>query len=429
MADYQEKYPLDYRIGGDTVDDFAQKYMKEIPRIYQFLNNVRGLNSEGSEQVEPTKYQLKAEDDKLYIRNKENTAWVYLGKVAECLGFTPSADTPILTEADVATTTNEPNKLLRTNASGLLDINITGNAAKIAEKIIETDGLSDGDILVYRVSSGKFVNESKGTIGAGKELILQANGDTLGTYSGDAQTTINIPGISVLQRNKAYAVGDIAYSANLPSYLRLECVTAGTTGASEPDFASNKEAGQYVTDGASVFILDDVRDGNRVGDIVFRPVLHDGYIKANGATVTASEYPRLLKFAQDNNLLVENTAWNSDKSKYVYDSGADTLKIPDAQGRVLQGTTNTVKSVNAGLPDVTGGISLFAFDDWSEGAFLLGTRNADGWFNPNSWKPTLTSGDKPTARFDFKASKSNNIYGASNTVQPPALTLIPQIKY
>ena len=24
-------------------------------------------------------------------------------------------------------------------------------------------------------------------------------------------------------------------------------------------------------------------------------LLHDGYIKANGATVTASEYPRLLK--------------------------------------------------------------------------------------------------------------------------------------
>ena len=115
MAEYQEKYPLDYRVGGDTLDDFAQKYMQEIPRMYQFLNNVRGLNSEGSEQVEPTKYQLKAEDDKLYIRNKENTAWVYLGKVAECLGFTPSADTPILTEADVATTTNEPNKLLRTN--------------------------------------------------------------------------------------------------------------------------------------------------------------------------------------------------------------------------------------------------------------------------------------------------------------------------
>lgn len=238
MADYQEKYPLDYRIGGDTVDDFAQKYMKETPRIYQFLNNVRGLNSEGSEQVDPTKYQLKAEDDKLYIRNKENTDWIYLGKIAECFGFTSSADNAFLTENDIATRVNEANKLLRTNASGLLDASITGNAAKIAEKIIETDGLSDGDILVYRVSSGKFVNESKGTIGAGKELIFQANGDTLGKYSGDAQTTINIPGISVLQRNKSYEVGDIAYSAKLPSYLRLECVTAGTTGASEPDFSA-----------------------------------------------------------------------------------------------------------------------------------------------------------------------------------------------
>ena len=291
MAEYQEKYPLDYRVGGDTLDDFAQKYMQEIPRMYQFLNNVRGLNSEGSEQVEPTKYQLKAEDDKLYIRNKENTAWVFLGKVAECLGFTPSADTPILTEDDVATTTNEPNKLLRTNASGLLDINITGNAAKIAEKIIETDGLSDGDILVYRVSSGKFVNESKGTIGAGKELILQANGDTLGTYSGDAQTTINIPGISVLQRNKAYAVGDIAYSASLPSYLRLECVTAGTTGASEPTFITQR-AGQYQTDGSEKFILDDIRDGTPVGRLVGSLELPAGYIKANGATVQRAEYPR-----------------------------------------------------------------------------------------------------------------------------------------
>lgn len=426
MAEYQEKYPLDYRVGGDTLDDFAQKYMQEIPRMYQFLNNVRGLNSEGSEQVEPTKYQLKAEDDKLYIRNKENTAWVYLGKVAECLGFTPSADTPILTEADVATTTNEPNKLLRTNASGLLDINITGNAAKIAEKIIETDGLSDGDILVYRVSSGKFVNESKGTIGAGKELIFQANGDTLGTYSGDAQTTINIPGISVLQRNKSYEVGDIAYSAKLPSYLRLECVTAGTTGAIEPEYGSNKEAGRYVTDGTSVFILDDVRDGNRVGDIVFRPVLHDGYIKANGATVKASEYPRLLKFAQDNNLLVDSNTWNSDKSKYVYDSSADTLKIPDAQGRVLQGTADTVKSVEAGLPNIVGtAITGEFYFGWVGGSGSLNMEKAE-----DSQRAGSSSGNEwGGGRLSLDASKSNTIYGASSTVQPPALALIPQIKY
>lgn len=46
-----------------------------------------------------------------------------------------------------------------------------------------------------------------------------------------------------LQRNKAYAVGDIAYSPNLPSWAYLECVTAGTTGSTEPDFSSVSSTG------------------------------------------------------------------------------------------------------------------------------------------------------------------------------------------
>lgn len=32
-------------------------------------------------------------------------------------------------------------------------------------------------------------------------------------------------------------------------------------------------------------------------------------------------------------------------------------------------------------------------------------------------------------RLILDASKSNNIYGSSNTVQPPAISLIPQIHY
>lgn len=186
------------------------------------------------------------------------------------------------------------------------------------------------------------------------------------------------------------------------------------------------QAGQYVTDGTSVFILDDVRDGNRVGDIVFRPVLHDGYIKANGATVTASEYPRLLKFAQDNNLLVDSSAWNSDKSKYVYDSGANTLKIPDAQGRVLQGTADTVKSVEAGLPNILGVTDIGGFSG-------TGTAPNGPFFNTViASNITVATNIDAAANLEttaFDASRSNAIYGASTTVQPPALALIPQIKY
>lgn len=46
-----------------------------------------------------------------------------------------------------------------------------------------------------------------------------------------------------LQRNKKYAVGDIAYSPSLPSWAYLECITAGTTGDKEPDFSSVSSMG------------------------------------------------------------------------------------------------------------------------------------------------------------------------------------------
>ena len=50
-------------------------------------------------------------------------------------------------------------------------------------------------------------------------------------------------GFNMLKRNKTYSVGDIAYSPSLPSWAYLECTTAGTTGASEPDFSSVSTAG------------------------------------------------------------------------------------------------------------------------------------------------------------------------------------------
>lgn len=60
----------------------------------------------------------------------------------------------------------------------------------------------------------------------GKITVTKANGET-NEFSA---------GLNMLQRNKAYAVGDIAYSPNLPSWAYLECVTAGTTGDTEPSF-------------------------------------------------------------------------------------------------------------------------------------------------------------------------------------------------
>ena len=188
------------------------------------------------------------------------------------------------------------------------------------------------------------------------------------------------------------------------------------------------KAGQLITDGDAVWILDDVRDGARVGDIILRPTLRDGYIKANGATVKASEYPRLLAWVQESNMTVTAEQYTQDCSKYVYDATQDRMTLPNATGRVLMGGER-VKSIEAGLPNITG-------NEWTDGAGRIGMPNnerrsslyysaTDGASNMSFYgSPAATYG---TLRFD--ASISNPIYGRSTTVQPPALTMIAQIKY
>lgn len=242
--------------------------------------------------------------------------------------------------------------------------------------------------------------------------------------------TENAMDFNMLKRNKAYSIGDIAYSSYLPSWARLECVTAGTTADTVPSSLTMvSRAGLLVSDGTVTWIVDDARDGNRVGDIVLKPTLNDGYIKANGATVKASEYPRLLKFAQDNNLCVSDSEWSANSAtKYVYNASADTLKIPNVVGRFLQGAT-AVSTKEAGLPNIEGWIGDSSGETgmfWGAGGAFYGGRETSQHPRTVGLEQSVTS---PTGDTYFSANRSNSIYGASDTVQPPACCLIAQIKY
>ena len=189
------------------------------------------------------------------------------------------------------------------------------------------------------------------------------------------------------------------------------------------------KAGQLIEDGAVTWIVDDVRDGARVGDIILRPTLRDGYIKANGATVKASEYPRLLAWVQESNMTVTAEQYKTDCSRYVYDATQDRLTLPNAIGRVLQGG-ETVKSVEAGLPNIEG--SFWPLGDYDESVPNNVRQGTEGAFYTQGrtyGQGLAENGAADNARAMFDASRSNPIYGASATVQPPALTMIAQIKY
>lgn len=242
----------------------------------------------------------------------------------------------------------------------------------------------------------------------------------------------------LLQRNKSYAVGEVAYSSNLPSWAYLECVTAGETGTIEPSFSSFT-IGSVVNDGSSVWVVNDVRDSVPVGDVVFRPFVRTGYLACNGQQVNRNTYPRLVKFATENNL------WTSDQTnepwKFGNGDGTSTMTMPNYQSRVIQGGTSAAK-LEAGLPEI----------DAPFGSFFIYFGAVDLPITTNKWvnvgngtvqkncyaftKPqeTQTGGGPNSPGFynsgvEFKASRGNPIYGNSTTVQPPAIVLVPQMKY
>lgn len=295
-------------------------------------------------------------------------------------------------------------------------------AQKWAESETSPDGETDSESPTSETMSAKewalYAKQLALQIGNPVVEVTESDG-TVTVEKSDGTTNSFKAGINMLGRNKTYAYGDIAYSSNLPSWAYLYCVQAGTTAASEPSFSGVNTMGQYITDGTVKWIVDDVRFNIPVGVPFYDTYLHDGCVKLNGATVNRADYIRPAKIATDKSL------WTSSPStepyKYGNGNGSTTMTLPDYRNRVIQGG-DTIASISAGLPNITGYINtpFMLFDDWS-GAFSRYGSNMHRFAEEES------TGVASGAQFD--AYLSNSIYGSSNTVQPPALQLIPQIKF
>ena len=137
-----------------------------------------------------------------------------------------------------------------------------------------------------------------------------------------------------------------------------------------------------------------------------------GYLLCNGAAVSRTDYANL--FAAIGTL-------------YGAGDGSTTFNLPDARDRVLQGASGTHSTgsyIAAGLPNITGyvnnGSGVWTYKVGS-GAFAL-AEAANRSFSQSG-------GETCYPRFSFNARKSNALYGASNTVQSPAIAINFIIKY
>ena len=152
-------------------------------------------------------------------------------------------------------------------------------------------------------------------------------------------------------------------------------------------------------------------NGVPVGTVEYfaMPTPPAGYLKADGRAVGRETYAELYA-------AIGTTFGEGD--------GQTSFNLPDLIDRFAQGSNMPGQKVEAGLPNVTGGVSIqgltYGFDGNSTGALFYKDNRAQNGAAQNA--------ENARADIGIDLSRSNPIYGKSNTVQPPALTLLPCIK-
>lgn len=137
----------------------------------------------------------------------------------------------------------------------------------------------------------------------------------------------------------------------------------------------------------------------------------EGYLICNGSAISRTTYSELF---------------NAIGTLFGSGDGSTTFNIPDLIDKFIQGHTTVGTVRYAGLPNITGDAKFCAWANTGASGALGGT----------SYVYTFTQGgyNTPTnvyanSNMNIDASRSSGIYGASNTVQPPAVTMLPIIKY
>lgn len=159
-----------------------------------------------------------------------------------------------------------------------------------------------------------------------------------------------------------------------------------------------------------------------MGQVRASMFLPAGYVKLEGATVNRSNYPRLVALADAYSLWTDDTTANP--GLFGEGDGSTTMVLPNWTGRMAQFAATAGGAVAAGLPNVTGQVF-----NWFAGA-SSGGDPAGAIYDTNIGTGTIQRGGNEFFGYlYFDASRSNPIYSASTTVQPPAINVYPIMRY
>ena len=194
-------------------------------------------------------------------------------------------------------------------------------------------------------------------------------------------------------------IGTISYfgKTDMPAgYLRATGQTVGRETYPELFTAIGTAYGEG--DGSTTFNLP--RLGDDIGAILSFASLHlpTDFARCDGSEISRADYPELFAVIG---------------TSYGEGDGSTTFNLPDLNDRFAQGSTIPGQKVEAGLPNITGGDIGANPNQIGSGAFS----------SPGLAANSVSAGAAFWRKMTFDASRSNPIYGASDTVQPPALTV------
>lgn len=162
-------------------------------------------------------------------------------------------------------------------------------------------------------------------------------------------------------------------------------------------YAMQSDVTQLQTDVASISYIGDIKTSTRTAN-------HGVWFLCNGQAISRTTYATLFSIIGTN---------------YGHGDGSTTFNLPDYRGKFLRGlggnsAADMYTTQAEGLPNITGSIGNLNKIYWQNATH-------SGALSPNDNTGRYAHGDErstPSNGFDFDASKSNAIYGASEHVTP-----------
>lgn len=225
-----------------------------------------------------------------------------------------------------------------------------------------------------------------------------------------------------------YAQKGFTFNFNSTQEYFAGCVVIDTTDGKRYECIADVAAGGSVPSADSVhwqeFKLGGNGDGFEVGDIkivAYNGTIPDKWFVCDGAAVSRDLYAKL---------------YAKIGTTYGAGDGSTTFNLPNLVDKFVEGSTTAGTEKEAGLPNIEGSFNTKHSSSHTgtqndvlnsqTGAFANGgvvTVPSQLYLSPSSASTTLMF------RTTFNAAQSSAIYGASPTVQPPALTMRFFIKY